>query len=63
MGSRRGAARFHPFQSHRGIAFTCAPMAAPVLASGDQSVVQAMTQQFPYTNKFFLLSQEAAKRF
>jgi len=38
-------------------------MADPVLASGDQSVVQAMTQQFPYTNKFFLLSQEAAKRF
>ena len=28
-----------------GIAFTCAPAADSVLASGDQSEVQAMTQQ------------------
>jgi len=31
-----------------GIIFTCAPTADWVLASGDQSVVQAVTQQFPY---------------
>ena len=48
MGSRRGGARLHPFQSHRWIAFTCAPAADSVLASGDQSEVQAETQQFPY---------------
>ena len=48
MGSRRGAARLHPFWSHRGIAFSCAPPADSVLASGDQSEVQAMIQQFPY---------------
>ena len=36
------------FQSHRWIAFTCAPTADPVLASHDQSMVQAMTQRFPY---------------
>ena len=40
---------FHPFWSHRWIAFTCAPMADPVLASGDQSKVQAVILQFPYT--------------
>ena len=47
-GSRRGGARLHPFQSHRWIAFTCAPTADSVLASGDQSEVQAVIQQFPY---------------
>jgi len=36
------------FQSLRRIAFTCAPTADPVLASHDQSMVQAMTQRFPY---------------
>ena len=35
---------------HSGeIAFTCAPAAASVLASGGQSEVQAVIQQFPYT--------------
>jgi len=35
---------------HSGeIAFTCAPAADSVLASGGQSEVQAMIQQFPYT--------------
>ena len=47
-GSRRGGARLHPFLQHRWIAFTCAPMADSLLTSGDQSEVQAMTQQFPY---------------
>ena len=37
-----------PFRSHRWIAFTCAPVADSVLASGGQSEVQAMIQQFPY---------------
>jgi len=48
MRSRRGAARLHPFWSNRSIAFTCAPVADSVLASGDQSEVQATIQQFPY---------------
>jgi len=52
MGSRRSAAWLHPFQSHRCIAFACAPTADSVLASGDQSVVQAMIQQFPYRNTY-----------
>ena len=47
--SRRDAARLLPFQRGKGIAFTCAPRADSVLDSGDQSVVQAVTQQFPYT--------------
>ena len=34
---------------HR-IAFTCAPRADQVLFPGDQSVDQAVTQQFPYTS-------------
>ena len=35
---------------HSGeIAFTCSPMADSVLASGGQSEVQAMIQQFPYS--------------
>ena len=38
-GYRRGVARLHPFWSHSWIAFTCAPMADSVLASGDQSEV------------------------
>jgi len=34
---------------HSGeIAFTCAPAADSVLASGGQSEVQAVIQQFPY---------------
>lgn len=45
--------RFHPFQSHRWVAFTCAPMADLVLASGDQPVVQTVTQQFSYTWKLW----------
>jgi len=49
MGSRRGAARLHPFWSHRRIAFTSVPMADSVLTSADQSEVQAMIQKFPYT--------------
>jgi len=44
MGSRRGAARLHPFWSHRWIAFSCAPVADSVLTSGGQSEVQAMIQ-------------------
>ena len=32
MGSRRGAARLHPFWSHSCIAFTCAPRADWVLS-------------------------------
>ena len=64
MGSRRGAARLHSFWSHSWTAFTCAPMADSVLVSANQSEVQAVTQQFPYTstshrshcwNIFFLL--------
>lgn len=47
-GSRRGGARLHPFLSHRSIAFTCAPVADSVFASGAQSEVRAMIQQFPY---------------
>jgi len=35
-----------------GVAFTCAPMADSVLASGGQSEVQAVIQQFPYRNYF-----------
>ena len=38
---------------HTGeVAFTCAPMADLVLASGGQSEVQAMIQQFPYRQDF-----------
>jgi len=48
VGSRRGAARLQPFWPCRWVAFTCAPMADSVLASGDQSEVQAVTQQLPY---------------
>ena len=41
MGSRRSG--------HSGeIAFTCAPAADSALASGGQSEVQAVIQQFPY---------------
>jgi len=37
---------------HSGeIAFTCAPAADSALASGGQSDVQAVIQQFPYTNQ------------
>jgi len=37
---------------HSGeIAFTCAPAAASALASGGQSDVQALIQQFPYTQQ------------
>ena len=37
---------------HSGeIAFTCAPAADSALASGGQSEVQAMIQQFPYGGK------------
>ena len=35
-----------------GVAFTCAPMADSVLASGAQSEVQAVIQQFLYRNYF-----------
>ena len=42
MGSRRSG--------HSGeIAFTCAPAADSALASGGQSEVQAVIQQFPYS--------------
>jgi len=37
------------FQSHRWIIFTCAPRADQVFSTGVQSVVQAASQQFPYT--------------
>jgi len=38
---------------HSGeIAFTCAPAADSALTSGGKSEVQAMIQQFPYTNFF-----------
>ena len=49
MRSKRGAARLHPFWSHSWIASTCAPRADRVLSPGAQSVVQAMTQQLPYS--------------
>jgi len=49
MGSKRGAARLHPFWAQGGIAFTCAPRADWVLSPRAQSVVQAVTQQLPYT--------------
>ena len=47
MGSRRG----EPGSTgHSGeIVFTCALAADSALASGGQSEVQAMIQQFPYT--------------
>lgn len=48
MGSRRGAARLYPFQSHRWTAFTCDPVTDSVLTSGDQSEVQAVIPQFSY---------------
>ena len=39
---------------HSGeIPFTCAPAADSALASGGQSGVQAMIQQFPYTGNSF----------
>jgi len=50
MRSKGGAARLHPLQSHSSIAFTCAPRADRVLSPGAQSVVQAGTQQLPYSN-------------
>ena len=47
MGSRSQAP---PRHSHSGeLAFTCAPEGDSVLASGGQSEVQAVIQQFPYT--------------
>ena len=49
------------FRSHRKIAFTCAPTADPVLASGDQSVIQAVTQQFPYIFLFGYKSTTTAQ--
>ena len=49
MGSKSGAAGLHPFQSHGWIAFTCAPSADRVLSPGAPSVIQAMTQQLPYS--------------
>ena len=52
MGSKRGAAGLHPFPSHSWIDFTCAPRADPVLPPGAQSVVQAVTQQLPYTHLY-----------
>ena len=63
MGSRRGAARLHPFRSHSWIAFTCAPMADSVLASGDQSVVQAVTQQFPYRHPNWINASQSMSHF
>lgn len=54
MESRRGGARLHPFRSHRWIAFTCASAADSVLASGGQSEVQAVIQQFPYSPRDIL---------
>ena len=43
-GSKRGAARLHPFWSHSWIAFTCAPRA-------DQSFPQMLNQWFrPWLN-------------
>ena len=48
-GAKRGASRLQPFQSHGSIAFTCAPRADRVFPPGAQTVVQAVTQQFPYS--------------
>ena len=46
---------------HSGeIAFTCAPAADSVLASGGQSEVQAVIQQFPYTQSV-IHTNEGAK--
>lgn len=49
MGSRRGEEPGSTPSGHSGaIAFTRAPAADSVLASGSQSEVQAAIQQFPY---------------
>ena len=51
MGSRRGEEPGSTPSGHSGeIAFTCAPAADSVLASAGQSEVQAVIQQFAYTN-------------
>jgi len=45
-----GGAWLPPPSGHSGeIAFTCAPAADSALASGGQSEVQAVIQQFPYS--------------
>jgi len=59
MRSKRGAARLHPFWSHSGIAFTCAPRADRVLAPGAQSVAQAGTQQLAHTQQTSASMQNA----
>jgi len=48
MGSRRGEARLHPSGHSGEIVFTCAPAADSALASGAQSEVLVVIQQFPY---------------
>ena len=56
MGSRSQAP---PRHSHSGeLAFTCAPVGDSVLASGGQSEVQAVIQQFPYTVSFQIYKQQ-----
>lgn len=39
-GLRNGGIKFHPFQSHRWITFTCAPKAGCVSSLGAQSLLQ-----------------------
>jgi len=61
MMSKRGAARLHPFLSHSCIAFTCAPRADRVLSPGAPSLLQALTQQFPYSDEGKIKEEKAAK--
>jgi len=44
----------HPFQSHRWIACICAPRVGQAPSPGAQSLVQAVTQQFPYTRAEYI---------
>ena len=51
MGSLWGGAWLMAASYSDEIVFTCAPAADSALASGGQSEVQAVIQQFPYTNQ------------
>ena len=50
MGSLWGGAWLMAASHSDEIVFTCAPAADSALASGGQSEVQAVIQQFPYTS-------------
>ena len=51
MRSGSSEARLLPFWSHRWISSTCAPRAGYAPSPAAQSLVQAMTYQFPYNYK------------